>query len=88
LEASGDPKKIKKGGGYVVDMSRFRQLQGQNKVVNPYGTISKDVIGKEKLSETEMKAAFSLKKNYNKNSSEEDEDEAECDLNESEYERV
>jgi hypothetical protein len=63
--------KIKKGGsGYVIDMDRFRQLQAQSKLINPYGTLSKGIIGKEKLSENEQKEAFMLRANYNLNSSE------------------
>ena len=70
LEQIGtSPKKLKSGSGYVVDMGRFRQLQGQRKVVNPYGSISKGVLGKEMLSENEQKEAFMLKKDYNQDSS-------------------
>lgn len=84
---SNAKKKFKKGNGYIVDINRFRQLQGQTKVVNPYGTISDGLIGKDMLSEQEQKAVFMLKSNYNKNSSSEDND-IEASFNDSEKEHI
>jgi hypothetical protein len=84
---SNAKKKFKKGTGYVVDINRFRQLQGQTKVANPYGTISEGLIGKDMLSEQEQKAVFMLKSNYNKNSSSEDND-IEASFNDSEIEHI
>ena len=77
----------KKKGGYEVDHDRFKQLQTQNKMVNPYGTISKGVLGKEHLSKQEAQTAFMLKKDYNQGSSE-DENDLDISLEDSEYERI
>lgn len=65
----------------------MKQLNTQNKMVNPYGTVSKGVLGKEHISKDEAKTAFMLKKDYNKDSSE-DEDDLDISLEDSEYERI
>jgi hypothetical protein len=56
-------------------------------LVNPYGTVSKGVLGKEEMTQKDAQTAFMLKKDYNKGSSEEDDD-LDISLEDSEYERI
>ena len=56
-------------------------------MVNPYGTISKGILGKEHLTKHDAQTAFMLKKDYNKGSSEDEED-LDISLEDSEYERI
>ena len=55
----------------------MKQLNSQNKLVNPYGAVSKGVLGKEKMTKTDVETAFMQKKTYKQGSSD-DEDELDC----------
>ena len=65
LDGTGSNNTQKKKGGYKVDFDRLKQLNTQNKMVNPYGTVSKGILGKEHLTKHDAQTAFMLKKDYN-----------------------